>query len=85
MAASPGERARIRAGTLPRDPRFRQWLARANGGDPVDEDDAAQYIREACCDGNSRSMIATTPEYRAAFERLEDRYMVETGLRMEVR
>ncbi|SAK62538.1 hypothetical protein AWB76_03264 [Caballeronia temeraria] len=54
------------AGSLPRDPRFREWMSDCCG-QTLDESGCAQMIREFC-GVTSRREIATDAQATAAFE-----------------
>lgn len=66
------ERARQRAGMLPKDQKFRAWLR------VTSEDDAAAYIRRACKIASRRD-IASNPDAHERFLRVETDFMMFTG------
>lgn len=82
-AMSPAEQAVTRAAMLPKDERFRAWVAheRWNGkqDDMASEHTAIEHIRERCCGGSSRKMIADIPEYLDRFLALETSFRVDVG------
>lgn len=57
------------AGSLPRDPMFREWVGNYVDGKPVDEEYAAHFIR-ACCEVDSRRELATDTEAAQRFHNL---------------
>lgn len=58
------------AGSLPRDPEFREWVASQDKGyHAPDEHFAAEYIRERC-GITSRRELATNPEAAQRFHNL---------------
>ncbi len=67
------KRALVRAALLPTDARFRQWIGAPH------RMLAAQYIRDNCCAGESRRLIADDPGCYEAFIRLETQFMIETN------
>lgn len=75
---SPGERSVIRAALLPRDERFRAWAAQP-GFRPMTEEQAEDFIRIRCCDGNSRRLIAEVPEYMDRFLAMETEFKMDVG------
>nr|WP_155624545.1 hypothetical protein [Burkholderia vietnamiensis] len=54
------------AGSLPRDPLFREWVGGFVDGDPVSVDEAAQFIR-VVCKVESRRELATDPHAAERF------------------
>lgn len=80
---TPAERAVIRAALLPKDERFRAWANRffdfKGNYYPFSEEGAAQFIREQCCFGNSRSLIAEHPEYMDRFLAMETEFKMDVG------
>lgn len=86
--APHGEQAVTRAALLPKDARFQQWCAIQIFGNElagVSAGEAEEYIRERCCDGKSRKLIASVPEYMDRFIAMETDYKIATGLMPEVR
>jgi len=80
-AASDMEKARLRSVLLAKDARFQKWATpewSSNNFTPTE--DAAQYIRDTCCAGESRRLIAEDRACYEAFLKMEGRYMEETGL-----
>lgn len=75
---SLGERSVIRAALLPRDERFRAWAAQP-GFRPMTEEQAEDFIRIRCCDGNSRRLIAEVPEYMDRFLAMETEFKMDVG------
>jgi len=67
---------------LPKDERFRAWTAqtRWNGrdDDAASEHTAIKHIRDTCCNGGSRSLIATDPECLKRFLAMETDYLIDT-------
>jgi hypothetical protein len=78
-AASDMEKARTRATLLPKDARFRAWTGE------LAETLVEQYIRETCCAGESRKLIAEDRACYEAFLRLETQYLVDTNQMAEPR
>ena len=64
---------------LPKDIRFRKWCG------ATDERMAKNLIRDLCCDGNSRSLIASNPEYLKNFLMMETQYLSNTNQLAEER
>lgn len=78
---SLAEQAVVRAGMLPKDERFRAWVAHKLGWHEsliASEQDAAEYIR-GTCDGQSRRMIVERPECYDRFIAMETSYLVDIG------
>jgi hypothetical protein len=86
-SASDMERARTRAALLPKDARFMDWI----GDQLIDADysadaaGAAQFIRNICCAGESRKLIAEDETCYEAFLRMETQYLVDTNQMAEPR
>lgn len=82
-AMSPAEQAVTRAAMLPGDVRFRAWVPEQWGITAqfrvVDGDMAADFIRERCCDGKSRKLIAEVPEYLDRFQKMETAFKIDVG------
>ena len=82
--ASDMEKALVRSARLPKNTRFRGWVARQrwNGVDDdlSAEDTAVKHIRETCCAGESRKLIAEDRACYEAFIRMETSYLIETGI-----
>ena len=66
------QKARTRAIMLCKDPAFQKWLG-------TDELMAARYVQTYCCEGESRSLIATDEKCYEAFLELEQEYRRCTG------
>lgn len=80
------ERARSRAGRLPKDFQFRDWVAeRAGWIGGCTEGDAMRYIRDICCNGESRRLIAENAEYCRRFLEMETEYEMAIGVLAEQR
>ncbi len=86
----PMEQARIRAGMLPKDPAFQNWICEQR--DMADgmawlpsERNATVLLRNRCCDGESRSRIATDEYCYQRFLALETDYRLAVGLIAEPR
>lgn len=88
-AMSLSEQARVRSALLPRDEQFRAWVAHERRWDAIvevaTEQDAIEHIREKCCNGGSRSLIADDPECYDKFLALETEYLVAVGRMAEPR
>ena len=54
------------AGSLPRDPKFREWAASHAEVDPLTVDEAAEFIR-VVCNVESRRQLATDPHAEERF------------------
>jgi hypothetical protein len=78
-AMSEGEKAMARAGALAGDERFRHWAGAFNA------DDAAAYIRETCCNGQSRRLIAERADYLERFLAMETDFKIAIGEAAEPR
>jgi hypothetical protein len=76
-SAGDMERARTRAAMLCEDARFIAWIG------PCRE--AAQYIRNVCCAGESRRLIAEDETCYRAFIAMETDYLLSIGALPEVR
>ncbi len=85
---SSREKALVRAGRLPRDDeRFRAWVTSQldldsggwSGEGLVSEERAAQYIRDRCCGGKSRRLIAEDPEAMDKFMAMETAFKIAVG------
>ncbi|HBR26842.1 MAG TPA: hypothetical protein DD732_07405, partial [Rhizobiales bacterium] len=74
--ASDMQRALTRAALLPKDPRFQAW---AIGGAQDGPESAEQFVRETCCAGESRKLIAEDRVCFDAFIRMETSFLVETN------
>lgn len=48
------------AGSLPRDPQFREWIASLDGGEELDHEQCAEFIRLVCCVESRRELAANT-------------------------
>jgi hypothetical protein len=87
-SASDMERARTRAALLPKDARFQQWVIDNNTIlDDIlsDEEAATVYIRNGCCAGESRKLIAEDEACYRAFIAMETQYLIETNQMAEPR
>lgn len=79
------EKALIRAARLPKDARFREWVAKVTDWGSCEESDAASYIRDICCDGQSRKFIGEIQKYYDRFVRMETAYLIAAGVLAEPR
>lgn len=80
-AMSLAEQAVVRAGMLPKDERFRAWVAHKLGWHEsliASEQDAVEYIR-GTCDGQSRRLIVERPECYDRFIAMETDYLIDIG------
>jgi hypothetical protein len=88
-AAPVMEQALIRAAALPRDARFRAWVGYARSGSAeapeATERGAIEYIRETCCAGGSRALIAEDGVAFEKFLQLEQDYLIAIGAAAEPR
>jgi hypothetical protein len=86
VAQSPEEQAVTRAALLPKDPKFREWLAEHTGwlSGEMTEEDAAWSLRHECS-ATSRREIATDVEVYRRFIALETAYLASTGQMAEAR
>jgi hypothetical protein len=87
-SASDMERARTRAALLPKDARFQQWVIDNHlvvDGLLSNEEAATFYIREYCCAGESRKLIAEDEACYRAFIAMETDYLLSIGALPEVR
>lgn len=88
-AAPPMEQALIRAAALPRDAQFRAWVGYMRSGalnaPEATERGAADYIREQCCNGDSRTLIGDDGEAFERFLALELDYRIAIGAAAEPR
>jgi hypothetical protein len=89
-SASDMERARTRAALLAKDARFRAWVAQqrwnaSHDDDKASEDTAIKHIRDTCCAGESRKMIAEDEACYRAFIAMETQYLIETNQMAEPR
>jgi hypothetical protein len=82
-SASDMERARTRAALLPKDARFIAWIGPCREG--KEDIEAAQYIRNVCCAGESRRLIAEDETCYRAFIAMETQYLVDTNQMAEPR
>jgi hypothetical protein len=89
QAAPVMEQALIRAATLPRDARFRAWVGYVRSGSmeapEATEHGAIEYIRDTCCAGGSRALIAEDGVAFEKFLRLEQDYLIAIGAAAEPR
>jgi hypothetical protein len=86
-SANDMERARTRAALLPKDGRFIKW-AIEHGADVNDlsyEDATVFFIRDTCCAGESRKLIAEDETCYRAFISMETQYLVDTNQMAEPR
>lgn len=88
-AAPPMEQALLRAAALPRDAQFRAWVGYMRSGalnaPEATEKGAADYIREQCCEGGSRSLIGEDQECYERFLAFELDYRIAIGQAAEPR
>jgi len=88
-AAPPMEQALLRAAALPRDAQFRAWVGYMRSGalnaPEATEKGAADYIREQCCNGASRTFIGEDQEAFEKFLSLELDYRIAIGQAAEPR
>lgn len=84
-AASDMERALVRACRLPKDGRFREWLSAETNTAALNEDEAVQYLRDACCKGGSRKLIAENRLCFDAFVAMETEFLIAAGILAEPR
>lgn len=86
-AASDMEKALVRAARLSDDRRFCEWVGAQLYVDEstADEIDAIQFIRDTCCAGKSRKLIAEDPACYDAFVRMETEYLIAAGILAEPR
>ena len=88
-SASDMERARTRAVMLPKDARFQAWAmpAPVQYGKTLAVDVALveQFIRDTCCAGESRKLIAEDETCYRAFVVMETQYLIETNQMAEPR
>ncbi len=85
LESTPSQQALIRAARLPKDDRFRAWLASKWGVSSVTEEGAISFIQRQCCHGESRSLIAEDPVCYDMFLRLETDWKLGTHLLPEPR
>lgn len=84
-AMSAGEQAVVRAAMLAQDQRFQVWATRQQSEAAfvqqlyMDEEEAADFIRDICCGGNSRRLIAEHPEALDKFLAMELSYRIAIG------
>jgi len=79
-AASDMEKARLRSVLLAKDARFWAWAPLPPEHQwMMSEEMAAQYIRDTCCAGESRRLIAEDRACYEAFIKMETTYMIETN------
>lgn len=86
--ASDMEKALVRAAKLPDDVRFRRWAIPSIEGGRIRaeaKEYAIQFIRDTCCAGKSRKLIAEDRDCYEAFLRMETSYLIETGVLAEPR
>jgi hypothetical protein len=86
-SANDMERARTRAALLPKDARFQSWALDQWGSeeDLSGEDTVARHIRDICCAGESRKLIAEDKTCYRAFIAMETQYLVDTNQMAEPR
>jgi hypothetical protein len=83
--ASPMVQACTRAALLAKDIRFQAWAQEHVHGEKefglatLTEAGAADYIRETCCNGGSRKLIATDPEAYRKFLALLTMFQIAVG------
>lgn len=76
------EKALIRAARLSDDERFRAWLTTRywpQENEAVDEAGAVFSIRNICCDGGSRKLIAEDPACYQRYIELETEFRISVG------
>ncbi len=78
-AANDMEKALVRAALLPKDTRFLAWLSGRYQIPSLDEQEAAECIRDLCCAGQSRKLIAEDSACYDAFVKMETEYLIDTG------
>jgi hypothetical protein len=78
-SASDMERARTRAALLPKDARFQQWC------DQINEIQAAHFLRDTCCAGESRKLIAEDETCYRAFIAMETDFLISINALTEPR
>lgn len=76
--------ALTRSAMLVKDERFQGWAAtqvrpEVFGLEAYTEEGAADFIRESCCEGRSRSLIAEDPEAYRKFLALETMFKIAVG------
>ncbi len=86
----PMEQARVRAALLPKDPAFQSWIVMQHKMEDdaawlPSEHNATMLLRNRCCDGESRSRIATDDYCYQRFLALETDYRIAVGLLPEPR
>jgi hypothetical protein len=81
-SASDMERARTRAALLAKDARFQAWSI---GGAQLGQESAEQYIRETCCAGESRKLIAEDEICYRAFIAMETDFLISINALTEPR
>jgi hypothetical protein len=79
---TPGEQARTRASLLAGDPRFSRWVFDIHG---YRGSSPEQFIRDRCCFGKSRKLIAEDQECLERFLAMETDYRLAVGLIPEPR
>jgi hypothetical protein len=82
-SASDMERARTRAALLAKDPRFIAWIGPCREG--KEDIEAAQYIRNVCCAGESRRLIAEDETCYRAFIAMETDFLISINALTEPR
>lgn len=82
-AMSAGEQAVVRAAMLPKDERFQIWAEQqvypGRMGMGLGEVVCIAFIRNQCCGGNSRKLIAEVPEYLDRFLAMELSFRIAVG------
>lgn len=84
-ASSEAEKALVRAARLPKDERFRAWVAKEMGWGDCSDGDAIGYIRDACCNHGSRREIAEERDCYQRFIQMETAYLIWAGVLSEPR
>lgn len=82
------EKAVVRAALLPKDERFREWVCRNIGVPmvlPVAAELAIDFIRDECCDGESRRRIGEDADCYLRFIKMETQFKADTGMLAEPR
>ena len=73
------------AAILCNDPEFQKWTGQKLGWHSCTEREAADYVRDGCCDMNSRSDLDKNPEYAERFHRMVTEFRVAVGRETEPR
>lgn len=89
-SSTPMEQALVRACRYSKDERFREWLRElwlehGEGDEPVTVLEAEEHIRNTCCLGRSRGLIAEDQDCYQRFIAMETEYKIATGSLAEPR